>query len=253
MFVELVLWCSQLNYFLVKLVLWCSQLSYFLVKLVLRCSQLFVFIVELVILDHYLNCFALGLGHTCASCPDNLQVLSADYNLVVVPAIYSLLILLSNEVDGQTLGIVSLALFLWLTKQDWLWNDAIKWVIALQEGDVKHVSCYRINQHKLGKWAVHSDVEWTVACVVVWNCLSTPKSQLTRVSKPVDAVELLSIVEYGSRWLVIPLTASINHCVTEDFEIVTNKRILSVYLLDSELYWRWRQLSFHEFKTQHEW
>ena len=132
----------------------------------------------------------------------------------------TLLYLLSNKVDCETLGIVSLALFLRLTKQDCLWNDVIKWVIALQEGDVKHVSCYRVNQHHLGHRAVHSDVEWIVACVVVWNCLSTPKQQLTRVSKPVDAVELLSTVEYCSIWLVISLTASINHLVTEDFELV---------------------------------
>ena len=75
-----------------------------------------LFLDELVVLDHSLNCFALGLGHTRASCPDNLQVLGADYNLVVVPAIYSLFLLSSNKVDGETMGIVILALFLRLAK-----------------------------------------------------------------------------------------------------------------------------------------
>ena len=94
------------------------KLSYLGNMFLVFVDELFVFSVELVELDHSLNCFALGLGHTRASCPDNLQVLGADYNLVIVPAIYSLFLLSSYEVDGETLGIVSLALFLRLTKQD---------------------------------------------------------------------------------------------------------------------------------------
>ncbi len=204
--------------------------------------------------DDHVQCFSLGLGHTRASCPDNLHVLGADYNLVVVQAITTLLIMFSNEVDGDTLGIRSLALFLWLTKQDWSWNNVIMWVIALQEDDIKHVSCYRVNQHQLGQWAVHSDVEWIVACVVVWNCLSTKKQQLTRVSKPFNPVELISTVEYYSIWLVIPLTASINYFVSKYLVLVNKANIFRVNWLDSELVWpRGRQISFYESKTQHEW
>ena len=62
--------------------------------------KLFIFFLKLVLFNHSFKNFTLGLRYFSTGCFDHVIVFSTDENLVVVHTIYTLLVLIGNEVDG---------------------------------------------------------------------------------------------------------------------------------------------------------